>query len=586
MRNGRFERWGIKNCNHFLAHCGLVLLFLLLMPSFAAEQRKKKVMTGAAAKSGAPANLRVAAYLSQRLVRFRRVQMPFPAAGLSAREQQLVHKLVEACDYLESIYWRQSDPEGQTLYQSLASSRNRRDVQLRRYLWINASRFDLLDQNKPFVGTETIPPGRGFYPANLTRAQVEQYVKEHPDQKAAIYNQFTIIRWQHETLEAVPYRIAFRAFLEPAARALRAAATLSDDPAFAKFLQLRADALLSDDYFASDLAWLELKNPKFDIIFAPYETYMDGLLGVKGSYGAAVMARNESESKKLELFQKYVPEIQDALPLAAEDRPSKHGLQTPMEVMDAPFRAGDLTHGYQAVADNLPNDPRVHEQKGSKKLFFKNFMDARVNYVVLPVARKLMEPEQAAKVSGEGYLQATIMHEICHGLGPAFAHNSSGDKISIREAIGPIYGGLEEAKADVVGMFSLKWLVNRGVLPKAKLNEYYASYLAGNFRTVRFGAAEAHGQAEMMELNYYLEHGAVRREASGKYSVQFEKMPEAIENLSKELLTMEATGDRAGAEAWFKKYDVIPPELKESLDRAKSVPVDVDPLFSFPRKVQ
>jgi len=589
MRNGRIENWGIKNCNHFLAHCGLVLLFLLLMPSFAAEQRKKKVMTGSAAKSGAPANLRVAADLSQRLARFRRVQMPFPAAGLSAREQQLVHKLVEACDYLESIYWRQSDPEGLTLYQSLASSRNRRDVQLRRYLWINASRFDLLDQNKPFVGTETIPPGRGFYPANLTRAQVEQYVKEHPDQKAAIYDQFTIVRWHQDKLEAVPYRIAFRAFLEPAARTLRTAATLSDDPAFAKFLQLRADALLSDDYFASDLVWLELKNPKFDIIFAPYETYMDGLLGVKGSYGAAVMVRNESESKKLELFQKYVPQIQDALPLAAEDRPSKHGLETPMEVMDTPFRAGDLIHGYQAVADNLPNDPRVHEQKGSKKLFFKNFMDARVNYVALPVARKLMEPEQAAKVSGEGYLLATIMHEICHGLGPAFARKSSdksGGKVDIREAIGPGFSGLEEAKADVTGMFALKWLVDHGALPKEKLEEYYASYVGGVFRTVRFGTAEAHGQAEMMEFNYLFERGAIVRNTEGKYSIDYEKMPSAMADLAKELLEIEATGDRSRAENWFKKYGTMPEELKVSLKAASDVPVDIDPVFSFAERVR
>ena len=287
------------------------------------------------------------------------------------------------------------------MYQSLASSTNPRDLKLRAYLKINASRFDLIDNNKPFVGTDPMPPGRGFYPANLTREQVEQYVKEHPEQKAAIYDQFTIVRWHNRQLEAVPYHIAYRSFLEPAAQALREAAKLSQDPAFAKFLQLRADALLTDDYFPSDLAWLDLKNPKFDIIFAPYETYLDSLLGVKGSYGAAVLVRNERESKKLELFQKYVPDIQDALPLAAEDRPSKHGLETPMEVMDAPFRAGDLTHGYQAVADNLPNDPRVHEQKGSKKLFFKNFMDARVNYVILPVARKLMEPEQAAKVTGE-----------------------------------------------------------------------------------------------------------------------------------------------------------------------------------------
>jgi Peptidase family M49 len=581
MKNDRAESWGIQSSlliNYFL-------LFLLMMTTVSAAQSTKKKMTGSAAKSGAPADLIVAPDLEQRLSNFRRVRMPFQTAGLSAREQQLVHKLVEACGYLESIYWRQSDPEGLTLYQSLASSRNRRDIELRRYLWINASRFDLIDQNKPFVGPQPAPPGRGFYPANLTRDQVEQYVKEHPEQKAAIYAQFTIVRWHQDKLEAVPYHIAFRAFLEPAAKALRAAAQLSDDVAFAKFLRLRADALLSDDYLASDLAWLELKNPKFDIIFAPYETYMDGLLGVKGSYGAAVMVRNERESKKLELFQKYVPEIQDALPLAAEDRPSKHGLETPMEVMDTPFRAGDLTHGYQAVADNLPNDPRVHEQKGSKKLFFKNFMDARVNYVILPVARKLLEPDRAAKVSGEGYLQSTIMHEICHGLGPAFARTAAG-KVDIREAIGHQFSGLEEAKADVTGMFALRWLVDHDALPKEKMEEYYASYVGGLFRTVRFGTAEAHGQAEMMEFNYLSERGAIRRNANGRYAIDYEKMPGAMADLAKELLEIEATGDRSRAENWFKKYDTMPEDLKASLQAASDVPVDIDPVFSFAERVK
>jgi hypothetical protein len=571
-------------------HYGPVLFFILLMSTFGtAQQKKPRAMTGSAAKGGAPADLKVAADLGQRLAKFQHVRMPFQTAGLSAREQQLVRKLVEACGYLESIYWRQSDAEGLTLYQSLASSRNLRDGKLRTYLWINASRFDLIDQDRPFVGTEPAPPGRGFYPANLTRDQVEQYIKLHPEQKAAIYNQFTIVRWNQERLEAVPYHIAFRAFLEPAANALRAAANLSDDAAFAKFLQLRADALLSDDYFPSDLAWLELKNPKFDIIFAPYETYLDGLLGVKGSYGAAVMVRNERESKKLELFQKYVPQIQDALPLAAEDRPSKQGLETPMEVMDTPFRAGDLTHGYQAVADNLPNDPRVHEQKGSKKLFFKNFMDARVNYIILPVARKLMEPKQAAKVSGEGYLLGTIMHEISHGLGPAFARTSPGTsagKVSIREAIGPGFSGLEEAKADATGMFGLKWLVDHDALPKEKLEEYYASYVGGLFRTVRFGTAEAHGQAEMMEFNYLSERGAIRRNASGRYSIDYEKIPGAVADLAKELLEIEATGDRARAENWFKKYGTMPEELKSSLKAVASVPVDIDPVFSFAERVR
>jgi hypothetical protein len=566
---------------------GLVLIIflpVLLLPT-AAQQKKPRLMIGSAAKGGAPANVKVVPDLNQRLAKFRRVPMPFRSAGLSARAQQLVRKLVEACGYLESIYWRQSDPEGLSLYQSLAASASPRDVKLRRYLKINASRFDLLDDNKPFVGTDPMPLGRGFYPTNLTRDRVEQYVKEHPDERAAIYDQFTIVRWHDGNLEAVPFHIAYRAFLEPAAKALRAAAKLSGDPAFAKFLQLRADALLSDDYFPSDLAWLELKNPKFDIIFAPYETYLDSLLGVKGSYGAAVLVRNERESKKLQLFQKYVSEIQDALPLAAEDRPSKHGLETPMEVMDAPFRAGDLTHGYQAVADNLPNDPRVHERKGSKKLFFKNFMDARVNYVILPVARQLMEPEQAAKVSGEGYLLGTIMHEICHGLGPAFARTPAG-KVSIREAIGHQFSGLEEAKADATGMFALKWMVDHGALPKEKLEEYYASYVGDLFRTARFGTAEAHGQAEMMEFNYLSERGAIRRNVNGRYAIDYEKIPGAVADLAKELLEIEATGDRQRAENWFKKYSEMPEELKASLKTTSDIPVDIDPVFSFSERVK
>jgi len=542
-------------------------------------------MTGSAARGAESADLKVAPDLAERVAKFKRVRMPIGSARLSVRERKMVEKLVDACRLLEDIFWRQSDPDGLTLYQSLEGSRNERDGLLRRYLWINASRFDLLEENKPFVGADPMPPGHGFYPQGLTREQIEQYVKEHPEKKAEIYSTTTVVRWHGSQLEGLPYHIAYRQFLESAAKSLREAAELSDDAAFAKFLRLRADALLSDDYFASDLAWMELKNPKFDIIFAPYETYMDDLMGVKGSYGAAVLVRDEKDSKKLEMFQKYVPQIQDALPLAAEDRPSKQGQETPLEVMDAPFRSGDLTHGYQAVADNLPNDPRIHEQKGTKKIFFKNFMDARVNEVILPVARVMMRPEQAAKASGEGYLLGTIMHEISHGLGPAFARTGAG-KMSIREAIGPMFSALEEAKADVVGMYALKWLVDHGALPKDKLDYYYASHIAGIFRTVRFGVAEAHGRAEIMEFNYLSERGAIKRETSGRYAIDFVKVPDAFADLTKELLQIEATGDRVRAENWFKKYGTTPEELKAALKVTSGIPVDIDPVFSFALRVR
>jgi hypothetical protein len=521
--------------------------------------------------------------LDVRLARFKPVRMPYDASALSPRERQMIDQLAIALQQLENMFWRQSDPEGLALYRALEKVDTPLARNTRHYLLINGSRWDLVNENEPFVGKQPMPPGHALYPADLTRAQVDAYVRAHPNSRTLIFDPYTVARRRGADLTGVKYHDEFAAFIKPAAAALRKAADLADDQAFAKFLRLRADALFTDDYYASDLAWLDLENPKFDIIYAPYETYLDDLLGVKTSYGAAILIRNDVESQKLALYQKWVPDIQDALPLAPADRPSVRGHVTPMEVMDAPLRSGDLRHGYQAVADNLPNDPRIHEQKGTKKIFFKNFMDARVNEVILPLAARIMDPAQAKRASAEGYMATTVMHEICHGLGPAFAR-VNGKNVSIREAIGRTFSALEEAKADVVGMFALRWLVDKGVLPKERLEEYYASELAGIFRTVRFGTGEAHGRAEMMEFNYFSEQGAFVK-ANGRYRVDFAKIGPATARLAKELLEQEATGDRSRADAWFSKYDKMPVDLKASLAAAKDVPVDIDPIFSLPERV-
>jgi hypothetical protein len=512
--------------------------------------------------------------IAARLAKWKNVDMPFQAAGLTVRERQMVDKLVEACRLLDDVYWRQSDIAGLELYKKTT------DPQLKNLLTIMGGRWDLIDENHPFAGAPRMPPGHDLYPHELTRASVEKYIKEHPEDKDAIYNPYTVVRQRPGgRLTGIPYRDEYKEFIVSMARSLREAADLSPDTAFANFLRLRADALLSSDYYKSDIAWLDLKNPKFDVIFAPYETYLDDLLGVKTSFGGAVLVRNEAESQRLAVYQKYVPDIQDALPVDAAARPSKRGHLTPMEVMDAPYRAGDLRHGYQAVADNLPNDPRIHQEKGTKKIFFKNFMDARVSYVVLPIARELMQPAQAAKASADGYLAAVLMHEISHELGPDFARKD-GKQIDIRESIGPAYSGLEEAKADVVGMFGVKWLVDHGAMPKERMEEYYASYVAGIFRTLRFGTGEAHGRAEMMEFSYLTEQHALSYNA-GRYAIDFAKMPVALTSLAKELLQMEATGDRARTEAWMTKYDRMPAELKAALAKTTNIPVDVNPIFSF-----
>jgi hypothetical protein len=528
----------------------------------------------------------VSANLNSELSKFKKVRMSFNSAGLTSRERRMVLKLVEASQYLESIYWRQSDPEGLELYSRLASCVDLQSKKVRRYLMINGSRYDLLDGNKPFADVASFSLGRAFYPSAITKAEIDAYVAAHPEKKAEIYSPFTVVQKHGNDFVGIPYHEAYRQWLEPAAKALREAADLSPDKEFANFLRLRAEALLTDDYYKSDLAWVDLENPKFDVIFAPYETYLDDLLGVKTSYGAAVMIRDQTESQKLATYKQYVPDIQEALPLAVEDRPSKRGHSTPMEVMDTPYRVGDLRHGYQAVADNLPNDPRINQEKGTKRIFFKNFMDARVNYVVLPIGRLLMREDQARLASMDGYLAAVLMHEIAHGLGPSYARTSSGQK-DIREAVGPVFGGLEEAKADIVGLFGLNWLMEKGVLPKQRAAEYYASYVAGIFRTIRFGVAEAHGRAEMMEFNYLSEQGAITRDAqSGRYVIDYAKMPGAVAGLAKELLEIEATGDRNRAEKWFEKYESMPSELKSALQSIHDVPVDIDPVSSIREKVR
>jgi hypothetical protein len=541
-------------------------------------------LLGVTAKKSFPAD--VAPDIDARLARLKTVQMKLPMDRLSARERRMLAALVDASRRIDSIYWRQSDPLDVPLLKTLRASSKRSDRALARFLFRNGGRWDQIEENAPFIGEDPLPPGRAFYPKGLTKVEIEAYVAAHPEKKDAITGERTVVSRAERELKATPYHVVYRRFLEPAARDLKRAASLSDDPAFARFLRMRAEALLSDDYYDSDVAWVELVNPKFDLILAPYETYLDGLLGVKASYGAAVLVRNEAESAKLTVFQKYVPDIQEALPLAAEDKPSKRGKAAPMEVMDTPFRAGDLRHGYQAVADNLPNDPRIHEKVGSKRIFFKNYMDARVSEVILPLARRVMREDQAAKATAEGYLAAVMMHEVSHGIGPAFARKG-GENVDIRAAIGPLYSALEEAKADVAGMFGLYWLVEHGALPKERLDEYTLSYVAGIFRTVRFGTGEAHGRAEMMEFNVLSEAGAIARDAaSGRYAVDTAKMPTVIASLAKELLEIEATGDAARAQAWFRKYGPMPPDLKSALDAAKDVPIDFEPVQPFAERVE
>jgi hypothetical protein len=516
---------------------------------------------------------------AERAARWKSVAMPYARAGLSTREQQMVAKLADACRLMDELYWHQSDLGGWAVYRVTQSPA------LAKLFGVMGSRWDLLDDNFPYLGEEPMPPGHELYPYGLTREQIDHFTATHPEMKDALFDEHTVVRGKPEHLLAVPYHEAYAEWLRPMAADLRAAAELSRDPEFAKYLRLRADALLSDDYYASDIAWLDLKNPRIDLIFAPYETYLDNLLGVKTSYGGAILIRDPEQSRRLDIYQANEAAMQQALPLPDTDKPSKQGQATPMEVVDSPLRAGDLRYGYQAVADNLPNDARVHAEKGTKKIFFRNFMDARVNEVILPIAAKMLTPAQVNDVTADGYLTFVILHEMSHGLGPAYAH-IDGKQVDIDEAIGGAFGELEEAKADVTGVFLAKWLVDRKVLPDSMLSKMYGSYVGGILRTLRIGIGEAHGRAELMEFNYLVEQGALRQDADGRYAADYTAMPGAIASLAQKLLTFEAEGDRAGVESWFAKYDVTPDSLTKALEATRDIPVEIAPEFELARETQ
>lgn len=512
--------------------------------------------------------------LAPQLAKWKPVNMPLDLSALTLQNKRVVMTLIAASQQIESIYWRQSDPGG------LALLLRTKDRDLKRMLMINGSRFNLIDNNRPFIGTETASPGRALYPRNMGASQIEEYVKRHPELKDAIYSPYTVLIPYGEGMQAIPYSTLYAPWLNVAADQLRKAAAESPDPQFANFLELRAEALLNDEFRKSDLAWMDLKKPQVDLIMGPNETDLDGVLGVKASYEAAVLIRDDAESAKLDVYQSHLDDLQAALPLEKRYLADKPGDASPMEVVNSPFRTGDMLHGYQAVADNLPNDPRVHEAKGTKKIFFRNFMNARVRYVVVPLARLLMAPQQAVQISEDGYLTVVILHEIAHGLGPSFALFNR-RKTDMRTAMGPVYGALEEAKADVIGMFCLDWLTRHRLLTPSRAPEFYASYLAGIFRSLRYGAAEAHGRAEMMELNYLVEQNAIETR-NGKYEVIQPRMPAAIARLAHALLQMEATGDKAGAEAWFERYDRMTPQLQVAMEKTGDIPVDIEPVFSVP----
>jgi len=524
--------------------------------------------------------------LARKIARFAPTTLSANTASLSPRDRKALGKIIEAAKLLDPLFLRQVWSGNEALETKLRADTTPAGAERLHYFYINDGPWSRLDNNEPFIDgvPREKPPQANFYTDDITKDEFNSWLATlSPTEKEQATGYFYAIRRDASgKLVPVPYSQEYREFLEPAAKLLREAAALTTNGSLKDFLSKRADAFASNDYYASDVAWMDLKSP-IDVTIGPYETYEDELFGYKASFEAYVTLTDASETAKLEKFGKYLQELENNLPLEARYRNPKLGASAPMRVVNEVFTSGEGNNGVQTAAFNLPNDERVVKEKGSARIMLKNVQDAKFNKVLIPISRDVLAPAQQSAVAFDSFFTHILMHELMHGLGP---HNITvnGQPTTVRLQLKELYSSIEEAKADVTGLWALQYLLDKGVIDKQMQRTLYTTYLASMFRSVRFGLTEAHARGVAMQFNYFTDQGAIKYDArTGKFSVDNAKIRDAVRNLTHELLTLEAEGSYDKAKAILDKYSNVRPEMKSALDRLTDVPVDIEPIFPLAR---
>jgi len=519
--------------------------------------------------------------LPAKIRRFAPTVLTADTSSLSPNDRKALQKLIEAAKYLDPLYLRQVWSGNEALLKKLQTDKTPLGQLRLHYFLINKGPWSQLDNNEPFIeGVPPKPPQANFYPNDITKEEFNAWLSTlSPEEKEKATGYFYMIRRDANLkLKTVPYSEAYREFIEPAGKLLREAASLTSNATLRDFLNKRAAAFASNDYYDSDVAWMDLDAP-IDVTIGPYETYEDELFGYKAAFEAYVTLRDEAESGKLAKFSKYLQEIEDHLPIDAKYRNPKLGAASPIRVVNEVFSAGEGNSGVQTAAFNLPNDERVVKEKGSKRIMLKNVQDAKFNKTLIPISRVVLAPAQQPNLAFDSFFTHILMHELMHGLGP---HNITvdGAATTVRLQLKDRYSSIEEAKADMTGLWALQYLIDKGVINKQMEQTLYTTNLASMFRSVRFGITEAHGRGVAMQFNYLTDEGAIKfDDKTGTFSVDEAKVKDAVRRLTHELLTIEAEGSYDKAKALLEKYAVIRPAMKSALDRLNSVPVDIEPIF-------
>lgn len=527
--------------------------------------------TSTQASTAAPMSLKEEA--KSRLDIYTPVTLQADLSHLSDNQKKMVAILIDASKIMDELFWQQAT--GKTSADNLADFT---DPKLKQFVAINYGPWDRLDGDKPFVNNVADKPlGAGFYPADMSKAEFEQ---ADITDKTGLYS--VIKRKEDGQLYSVPYSVYYKDGLEKASMLLLEAAALAENKDFKNYLTMRAEALLTDEYQASDFAWMDMKTNEIELVYGPIETYEDLLYGYRAGFESYVLIKDMAWSEKLVKYAATLPELQKGLPVAPEYKAEVPGSNAELNAYDVVYYAGHSNAGSKTIAINLPNDEEVQLKKGTRRLQLKNAMKAKFDKILLPIADVLIVPEQRANITFNAFFNNTMFHEVAHGLG---IKNTINDKGTVRQSLKEHASALEEGKADILGLYMVTQLFEQGVITEGKLEDYYTTFLAGIFRSVRFGASSAHGKANMIRFNYFAEQEAFKRNAEGLYSVDMVKMREAMNGLSELILTLQGDGNYQGVDSLVKDKGMIKTQLAADLKRLEQANIPVDIVFEQGKEV-
>jgi hypothetical protein len=518
--------------------------------------------------------------LKSMIARFAPTDLTVDVAALPSNERQALASLLRAAAIMDTLYLQQVWGGNETLLARLAPDNSSLGRLRLAVFLLNKGPWSRLDHDRAFLpDVPAKPAAAAFYPESVTKDDVEAWLSTLPEpERAKAFGFFTTIRKRPDgKLEYLPYSVQYQSELELAAQYLREAADFTAQPTLKAYLVKRAQAFLDNDYYASDLAWMEL-DASIEPTIGPYEVYEDEWFNAKAAFEAFITLRDDKETARLAKFSHELQDIENNLPIEPRLRNPKLGAMAPIRVVNSIFGAGDGNRGVQTAAFNLPNDERITKEKGAKRVMLKNVQQAKFNKVLLPIAKVALSAADQKAVDFEAFFTHILMHELMHGLGPHEAMQN-GRQTTVRAALQDTYSGIEEAKADISGLWALQYLIDKGVVDKALEKSMYTTFLASCFRSIRFGINEAHGKGIALQINYLLDAGAYRVAKDGTFSVDTSKVKGAVAALTRELMTLEANGDRAGATDLLSSLAVLRPEVAKVLERLTHVPIDIAPRF-------